>query len=81
MSYVKINQDRSDNMTVGSKVKQTLASVKSVQGTLKIYAEQTKSIEEKEVYKESVDTIDKVISDLQDRVRSLEYQEPDYKGN
>ncbi|QGU00226.1 hypothetical protein SYNTR_1632 [Candidatus Syntrophocurvum alkaliphilum] len=68
-------------MTVGSKVKQTLASVKSVQGTLKIYAEQTKSIEEKEVYKESVDTIDKVISDLQDRVRSLEYQEPDYKGN
>lgn len=68
-------------MTVASQVKQTLASLKGVQGTLRIYSTQTQDEETVSVYKEALETTGAVINDLEKRVQVLEFQEPQYKGN
>lgn len=68
-------------MTVASQVKQTLAGLKGVQGTLRIYSTQTQDEETVAVYKEALETTAAVINDLEKRVQVLEFQEPQYKGN
>jgi len=68
-------------MTVASQVKQTLASLKGVQGTLRIYFTQTRDEETREVYKEALETTEEILNDLEKRVQVLEFQEPQYKGN
>jgi len=68
-------------MTVASQVKQTLATLKGNQGTLRLYAQQTRDEETKLVYSEAAEIIGEVINDLERRVQTLEFQEPQYKGN
>ena len=68
-------------MTVASQVKKTLATLKGNQGTLRLYALQTRDEETKLVYNEALESTEKIINDLEKRVQSLEYQEPQYKGN
>lgn len=68
-------------MTVASNVKQTLASLKGIESTLKIYSIQSRNEEEKAVYKEELQSIESVISDIEDRLKTLEFEEPQYKGN
>lgn len=68
-------------MTVASQVKKTLATLRGNQGTLRLYALQTRDEETKLVYNEAVETTGKIINDLEKRVQTLEYQEPQYKGN
>jgi hypothetical protein len=68
-------------MTVASQVKQTLAALKGNQGTLKLYALQTRDEETKLVYNEALEAIGVMINDLERRMQTLEYQEPQYKGN
>lgn len=68
-------------MTVGSKVKQTLAGLKGIESTLKIYSVQSRNEEERCVYKEQLHVIEKVINDVEDRIKVLEFEEPQYKGN
>lgn len=68
-------------MTVGSKVKQTLAGLKGIESTLKIYSVQSRNEEERSVYKEQLHVIEKVINDVEDRIKVLEFEEPQYKGN
>lgn len=68
-------------MTVASQVKKTLATLKGNQGTLRLYALQTRDEETKLVYNEALESTEKIISDLQKRVQTLEFQEPQYKGN
>ncbi|MDF2874909.1 MAG: hypothetical protein K0R22_1592 [Sporomusa sp.] len=68
-------------MTVASQVKQTLASLKGSQGTLRLYALQTSDEETMFIYHEAVDAIEIIINDLEKRIQTLEYQEPQYKGN
>jgi hypothetical protein len=68
-------------MTVASQVKQTLASLKGVQGTLRLYAAQTRDEETVSVYNETLAATEEIISDLEKRVQVLELQEPQYKGN
>lgn len=68
-------------MTVGSKVKQTLAGLKGVESTLKIYSIQSRNQEERTVYKEQLQIIESVIKDVEDRIKTLEFEEPQYKGN
>ncbi|MBZ4686386.1 MAG: hypothetical protein PWQ96_1133 [Clostridia bacterium] len=67
-------------MTVSSKVKQTLASLKGAKGTLRIYSTQTQSEKSKSVYKEALQVTDEIIKDLEGRIQTLEFQEPQYKG-
>jgi len=68
-------------MTVASQVKQTLATLKGNQGTLRLYALQTRDEETKSVYNEALEALGVIINDLERRVKTLEYQEPQYKGN
>jgi len=67
-------------MTVGSKVKQTLASLKGTESILRIYSVQTQNEEEREVYNEALETAEEIIKDLDSRMKKLEYEEPQYKG-
>lgn len=68
-------------MTVASQVKQTLASLQGVQGTLRIYSTQTQIDETKIIFNEALEVTKDVINDLEKRVQVLEFQEPQYKGN
>jgi hypothetical protein len=68
-------------MTVASNVKQTLASLKGIESTLKIYSVQSRKEEEKKIYKRELQTVESVIKDLEDRLKVLEFEEPQYKGN
>lgn len=67
-------------MTVSSKVKQTLAGLKSVQATLKVYEIQSQDEETKKAYLDAIETTDRIVIDLEGRVQTLEYEEPQYKG-
>ncbi len=58
-------------MTVISKVKQTLATLKSVQGTLDIYANQTKNNETKYVFQESAAIAGEIIRDIENRIQKI----------
>lgn len=67
-------------MTVASQVGQTLASLKGTRGTLRIYAAQTQDAETRSIYEEALNVTGGVIKDLEDRLQTLEFQEPQYKG-
>ena len=68
-------------MTVASQVKQTLASLKGVRGTLSMYTAQTRDDETQSIYTNSLEMTDNIINDLEDRLKVLEFEEPQYKGN
>ncbi|MEW9123167.1 MAG: DUF1657 domain-containing protein [Thermotaleaceae bacterium] len=68
-------------MTVASQVKQTLSGLKNCHSTLRIYALQSHNPEMKFAYKEALDVTDKAIKDIENRLKELEFQEPQYKGN
>lgn len=67
-------------MTVASQIKQTLNSLKGAQATLRLYTVQSQSLEAIEKYQETLITTEKVIKDLEERIKVLEMQEPQYKG-
>lgn len=68
-------------MTVGSKVKQTLANLKGAESTLRIYSLQSNNEEEKAVYSKALKITNSVINDIEYRLKTLESEEPQYKGN
>ncbi|KJR45273.1 hypothetical protein UF75_4348 [Desulfosporosinus sp. I2] len=68
-------------MTVASQVKQTLATLKGARGTLNMYTAQTRDDETQSVYTNSLEIADTIINDLEDRLKTLEFEEPQYKGN
>jgi len=68
------------NMTVASQLKQTLANLKGAESTLLLYSLQSQEEDEKTVYKEAQEAANKVVKDLEDRIKFLEYEEPQYKG-
>lgn len=68
-------------MTVSSKVKQTLATLKGSEATLRIYSLQERDEEAKAIYTDAFQEISKIKIDLEKRVGAIEFQEPQYKGN
>ena len=68
-------------MTVVSKVKQTLSSLKGSEGTLRLYSLQERDKEARAIYNEAFEEISKIKIDLEKRIGSLEFQEPQYKGD
>lgn len=67
-------------MTIISKVKQTLANLNGAAATIRAYSLQEQNEEAKDIYKDSLEVIDNIIKDLDARVDSLEFEEPQYKG-
>lgn len=67
-------------MTVGSKVKQTLAELKGAYGTLQMYSAHTENEETKAAFVNAEEEIKQIIGDLEGRLQVLESQEPQYKG-
>ncbi|TGE32900.1 DUF1657 domain-containing protein [Desulfosporosinus sp. Sb-LF] len=68
-------------MTVGSQVKQTLASLKGARGTLRVYSTQTRDKETRSIFKYALKETSSIIEDLENRLQTLEFEEPQYKGN
>ncbi len=68
-------------MTVASQVKQTLAGLKGVQGTLRVYSSQTQDEETRIAFIEAIEVTKGIINDLEKRIQVLEFKEPQYKGN
>ena len=68
-------------MTVISKVKQTLATLKGSQGTLGIYSIQERDEEAKAAYNKALEVTHEIIADIETRVNTLELEEPQYKEN
>lgn len=67
-------------MTIDFKVKQTIASLKGAQGTLRLYSLQTQDKNAKSTYKEALEVTGQIIKDLEERLKILEFEEPQYKG-
>jgi protoporphyrinogen oxidase len=68
-------------MTVASNIKQTYASIKSIESQLSSLAFNSLDEEAKKVFHEAMLTIGKIKDDLQTRVYELERAEPQYKGS
>lgn len=68
-------------MTVASQIKQTLASLKGAQGTLRVYSMQSRSKETRLMFTKAVEETHRIIEDLESRIKILEFEEPQYKGN
>lgn len=68
-------------MTVASQIKQSLANLKGIQSTLRVYSVQSADAETQSVYSDAVEKTDIIITDLEKRLKTLEFQEPQYKGN
>ena len=68
-------------MTVSSNVKQTLAILKGSEATLRVYSLQERDKEARAIYTEAFEEISKIKIDLEKRVGTMEFEEPQYKGN
>lgn len=66
-------------MTVGQKVKQTLASLRSVQADFESYALETQNQQAKQMYRQLAEETKRLVSAVEARVRELEQQEPQYR--
>lgn len=67
-------------LTVASQVKQTLNGLKSIEASLRTYSIKSQSKESKAVYGEAVKITNQIVKDVEKRVKTLESQEPQYKG-
>ncbi|MEY8762828.1 MULTISPECIES: DUF1657 domain-containing protein [Clostridium] len=68
-------------MTVGSKVKQTLVTLKGAGSTLRLYSLQEQDKKARDVYGEAFEAVENVVQDLNRRIKFLKQEEPQYKGN
>jgi len=68
-------------MTVGSQVKQTLATLRGAAATLRLYSAQVRHSEAKEAFGEGVRIVGEVVNELESRLGVLEFEEPRYEGN
>jgi hypothetical protein len=68
-------------MTAISKVKQTLATLKGAEATIKMYSLQERDKEARSAFNTALSEINKVKADLEKRVGTMEFEEPQYKGN
>jgi DNA-binding ferritin-like protein len=65
-------------MTVGSQVKTCYASIKNIEATLAILANQTNEASSRNVYRETEAIITEIKKDLEKQVLMLAREEPQY---
>ncbi|MBU5591307.1 DUF1657 domain-containing protein [Clostridium sp. MSJ-4] len=68
-------------MTAISKVKQTLATLKGAEATLKMYSLQERDKKSRAIYNEASKEISEIKTDLEKRIGAMEFEEPQYKGD
>ncbi|MCF0148614.1 MAG: DUF1657 domain-containing protein [Clostridium sp.] len=68
-------------MSAISKVKQTLSTLKGAEATLRMYYVQEQNKEAKFIYSKSLEEINKINMELDKRIKTMEFEEPQYKGN
>ena len=68
-------------MSAISRVKQTLATLKGAEGTLRMYYVQEQNKEAKSIYSDALEEINKINMELDKRIGVMEFEEPQYKGN
>lgn len=67
-------------MTVGTQVKQTLAVMKGIQASIKQFAEIAQNADAKEIWQSQVPVAEQITGRLEERIKELELEEPQYKG-
>ena len=67
-------------MTVGTQVKQALASLKSAQADFESFALQTQDQDAKQLYANCATTAKGMIQQLEQRVEQIEQEEPEFQG-
>ncbi|MDF1997411.1 DUF1657 domain-containing protein [Peribacillus frigoritolerans] len=67
-------------MTIGSEVKQCLASLKGVEASLSSLALRSQENESKQILHETMMAVNGIVTDLKKRVGELENEEFQYKG-
>ena len=67
-------------MTVGTQVKQTLASLKSAQANLESFALQTQNQQAKQLFTNAAQQAKAIVDSLEPRITQIENEEPQYKG-
>jgi len=67
-------------LTVASQVKQTLAGLKGAQASLEQFALQTQNQQAKQVYTNAASQAQSIVDTLEQRVKQIEEEEPQYKG-
>jgi len=69
-----------NKVTIAAQIKQTLASLKSIEATLENFSSIEEDTEAKEILSRNARRINQVVRDFEKRLRSLEFEEPQYKG-
>lgn len=66
-------------MTVGTQVKQTIASLKSAQASLETFALGTENKSAKKLYQDAAVQTQSIIDSIEPRLQQIEQEEPQYK--
>lgn len=67
-------------MTVGTQVKKTAALLKSIEATLRTLAETERHPEAKAVWERQIPRVEAVVRQVEERIKTLEREEPQYRG-
>lgn len=67
-------------MTVGSKMKQTVAGLKGAQATLETFALDTENQQAKQLYQQLAQQTQTIVDQLTPRMQEIEQEEPQYKN-
>jgi len=67
-----------DCLTVGNKVHQTLASLRSANADMEAFAMETQDKEAQQLYTNSAQQLEQILSDVNSRANYIEKQEPQY---
>ncbi|HHY20675.1 MAG TPA: DUF1657 domain-containing protein [Bacilli bacterium] len=67
-------------MTVGSKMKQTIAGLKGAQATLETFALDTENQNAKQLYQQLAQQTQTIVDQLTPRMQEIEQEEPQFKN-
>ncbi|MFO7262952.1 MAG: hypothetical protein A6D91_05330 [Bacillaceae bacterium G1] len=67
-------------MTVGTQVKKTAVLLKGIEATVRTFAETERHPEAKAVWERQLPRLEAVIRQVEERVKTLEFEEPQYRG-
>ncbi|HEX6989518.1 MAG TPA: DUF1657 domain-containing protein [Bacillota bacterium] len=67
-------------MTVGTRVKTALSNLKSVQADFESFALETQDQDAKQLWADAAQQTRRVLEQVEQRVRQMEQEEPEYRG-